>query len=283
MEQVYIGTTNYGRHYLSAPAAASWFRMVRDGCPTEGITDALRTQTEQEVLFRKHYTTNYAASAKHDRRVWNGQIWWRKPGFPSAATPGSPQARHQWGLSLDLNGATKAWVRANGHRYGWIRDVVRGEDWHMEYQGHRDYVLVSNPGHSTGNTPAVPELPPITPLEPLEEDEEMPIIFDAGEAGSYLYPGMLGLDAATITALTNLDPTPVPRVPITKERYLEWKAAASPKGVMIVSPKGTYLVSIPGFRDAWVPDPAEVDSLKAQGIPLLVVSQPVFEGLSRPS
>lgn len=178
MQQVYIGTTSYGRHWLDAPAAASWFRMVRDGCPPGGITDAGRTQAEQEALFRKHFTTNYAASAKHDRRVWNGQTWWRRPGFPSAATPGSPQARHQWGLSLDLNGATKAWVRANGHRYGWIKDVVRGEDWHMEYQQNRDTVLVSNPGAGVGNVPnvSVPGAP--APIEPKKDEDDEVIVYE---------------------------------------------------------------------------------------------------------
>lgn len=171
MEQVYIGTTNYGRHWLSRPAAEAWQRMVRDGCPPQGITDAGRTQAEQETLFRKHFTTNYAASARIDRRSWAGQTWYRayRPGtrtpWPSAATPGSPQARHQWGLSLDLNGTTKAWVRAHGRSYGWIKDVVSGEDWHMEYQASRDAVLVSNPGTSVGGSLPNPNLTPVTPIE----------------------------------------------------------------------------------------------------------------------
>lgn len=188
MEQVYIGTTNYGRHYLSAPAAAAWFRMVRDGCPTGGITDALRTRNEQITLFTKHFTTNYASSAKIDRRQWNGQVWYRayRPGtktpWPSAATPDTPQARHQWGLSLDLNGTTKAWVRAHGHRYGWIKDVVPGEDWHMEYQANRDAMLASNPGATTGGTlPSVnPDtLDPISPRRRARRKgvSSMPIIY----------------------------------------------------------------------------------------------------------
>lgn len=174
MDAVYIGTTNYGKHYLSAPAAASWFRMVRDGCPPGGITDALRTPAEQEAVFRKHYTTNYAASAKIDRRQWNGQFWYRayRPGtktpWPSAATPGSPQARHVAGLSLDLNGATKAWVRANGYRYGWIKDLVSGEDWHMEYQAWKDIVLVNNPGTSVGGNLPNPGVTPVTPIIPKD-------------------------------------------------------------------------------------------------------------------
>jgi hypothetical protein len=171
MEQVYIGTTNYGRHWLAAPAAASWQRMVRDGCPPEGITDAGRTEGEQIAVFLKYFTTDYATSAKFDRRVWQGQQYWRRPGKPSAATPNSPQARHQKGLSLDLNGATKAWVRANGHRYGWIKDLVPGEDWHMEYQASRDVVLINNPGNSTGGTLPNPGVNPITPITPKWEDD----------------------------------------------------------------------------------------------------------------
>ena len=167
MIQVHIGTTNYGKHWLDAPAAESWFRMVRDGCPPQGITDGGRTDAEQVAVFLKYFTTDYASSAKKDRRVWEGRAYWRRPGKPSAATPGSTQARHVSGRALDLNGSTKAWVRANGHRYGWIKDIVPGEDWHMEYQSHRDVVLVSNPGGSWGG--ALPSVD-TRPIAPIEED-----------------------------------------------------------------------------------------------------------------
>lgn len=163
-----IGTTSFGAHWLDAPAAASWFRMVRDGCPAAGITDAGRTQQEQIDVFLKYFTTNYATSARVDQRYWNGQNYWRRPGQPSAATPGSVQARHTFGRALDLNGATKAWVRAHGHHYGWIKDLVRGEDWHMEYQPQDDVEFASNPGGSTGN---VPNVPGIDPIDPIQEDD----------------------------------------------------------------------------------------------------------------
>lgn len=171
VSQVYIGTTNYGKHWLDAPAAASWLRMVRDGCPPSGITDAGRTHQEQVDVFLKYFTTDYASSAKHDPRTWQGRMYWRRPGKPSAATPGSSQARHVSGRALDLNGATKAWVRANGHRYGWIKDIVRGEDWHMEYQGARDVVLVSNPGAVTGKVPTSPDVSEIAPIAPTRPQE----------------------------------------------------------------------------------------------------------------
>lgn len=176
MEQVHIGTTNYGSHWLEPLAAASWARMVRDGCPAEGITDAGRTNAEQVTLFTKHFTTNYNASAKFDQRTWNGQKWWRayRPGtkkaWPSAATPGSTQARHTYGRALDLNGATRAWVRAHGHRYGWIKDIVSGEDWHMEYQPGRDVFLT---GAVSEVRPPVFDTPDITPPTNIEERDQL--------------------------------------------------------------------------------------------------------------
>lgn len=180
MDPVYIGTTSYGRHWLDRPAAESWARMVRDGCPAAGVTDAGRTHEEQIAVFLKYFTTNYATSAQFDQRYWNGQNYWRRQGQPSAATPGTVQARHTFGRALDLNDVTvptKAWVRANGHRYGWIKDLVRGEDWHMEYQPAGDVVAVSNPGTGIGTVPTVPNIPPLPapppPASRLEEDDDM--------------------------------------------------------------------------------------------------------------
>jgi hypothetical protein len=201
METVSIGTTPYGSHWLEAQAAASWFRMVRDGCPAYGVTDAGRTQQEQINVFLRYFTLDYAASAKFDPRSWNGKTYWRRPGMPSAATPGSYQARHTFGRALDLNTETKAWVRARGAKYGWIKDLVKNEDWHMEYQPQLDVVLVSNPGTSTGN-PDI-NIPGTTPIDPLEDElsaeaerqiKELHALFGAG--------GAIGMpEEATMTAL----------------------------------------------------------------------------------
>ena len=169
VDQVFIGTTSYGRHWLEPSAAASWQRMVRDGCPPGGITDAGRTDAEQIAVFLKYFTQDYASSAKHDRRTWQGRAYWRRPGKPSAATPGSVQARHTFGRALDLNGSTKTWVRANGHRYGWIKDLVPGEDWHMEYQPARDVAPVSNPG--IGVPGRIPSAPSLTPVAPIPQED----------------------------------------------------------------------------------------------------------------
>jgi hypothetical protein len=179
METVFINTTNYGRHWLEKLAADSWNRMVRDGCPPHGITDAGRTLQEQITVFLKYFTTDFASSAKFDPRGWNGRTYWRayQPGgrlpWPSAATPGSVFARHTFGRALDLNGATKSWVRANGHRYGWLKDLVRGEDWHMEYQPMRDVVLIGSVITVRPPVPTVPDLPDVGTLtpEPIPDPE----------------------------------------------------------------------------------------------------------------
>lgn len=120
-----------GSHWLDAPAAASYLRMVADGCPS-GITSAGRTNAEQVDIFLSRYTTNYAASSKKDRRVWQGRTYWRLAGVASAANPGT--SNHEDGRALDLPDAPEAWVRAHGAAYGWIADRVPGEPWHVEYR-----------------------------------------------------------------------------------------------------------------------------------------------------
>lgn len=127
-------TTIAPGHWLDTAPAASYARMRADGCPA-GITDAGRTNAEQIALFTDRYTTNYAASAKFDRRVWQGRTYWRKPGCDSAATPG--ESKHETGRALDLPAAAAAWVRAYGAPYGWIADLVPGEWWHFEFEDVR--------------------------------------------------------------------------------------------------------------------------------------------------
>lgn len=201
MDTVNIGTTDFGSHWLERYAAASWFRMVRDGCPAAGITDAGRTHQEQVEVFLRYFTTSYAASAKHDRRVWNGQTYWRRDGKPSAATPGSIQARHTYGRALDLNGATKAWVRAHGHRYGWIKDLVSGEDWHMEYQPGRDVLFVNNIIDVRPPLPGPLPIPTPSPLDPIFEED---IVASRAELQADIAAALAPI-AQRLTAIENAD------------------------------------------------------------------------------
>jgi hypothetical protein len=111
-----IGATVKGEWaWLDAPAAASYDRMLADGCPTGGITDAGRTNAEQWEMWRLYLAGKLKATA---------------------AYPGT--SKHETGRALDLTGAALAWVRAHGVDYGWIRDAVRNEPWHCEYMSAWD-------------------------------------------------------------------------------------------------------------------------------------------------
>lgn len=128
-------------HRLAAPAAASWLRMAEDGMPTSGVRSSLRTRDEQRALFLARYRparTPTEVGPYRDARKYLGVRYVRISGEGSVAVPGSPQANHEDGLALDLFGDTLAWVREHGHRYGWIKDLVSGEAWHLEYIETRD-------------------------------------------------------------------------------------------------------------------------------------------------
>ncbi|HWJ86225.1 MAG TPA: peptidoglycan-binding protein [Cellulomonas sp.] len=105
-----------GGHWLSTAAAASYQRMRAAGLPA-GITSAGRTHDEQQHLYELY-------------KAGKGAF---------ALRPGS--SKHELGLALDLpdeGGNPRAWVRANGRRFGWVKDVNPREDWHMEYVAAKD-------------------------------------------------------------------------------------------------------------------------------------------------
>lgn len=139
-----------GSFWLATTAAASYLRACAAGLPA-GISSAGRTNAQQHALFVQRFTTDYAASAKFDQRSYQGQTWWRRPGWTNAATPGSAASRHEQGLSLDLPAAgPREWMHAHGAAFGWIGNLVAGEPWHFEYQASRDAstgspTLVANP------------------------------------------------------------------------------------------------------------------------------------------
>lgn len=111
-----IGVKTSGRSaWLDAPAAESYKRMLRAGCPGGCITDAGRTYTEQAELWRQYLAGLLPATA---------------------APPGT--SKHESGRALDLAEPARSWVRAHGADYGWIKDRVRREPWHLEYQADRD-------------------------------------------------------------------------------------------------------------------------------------------------
>lgn len=123
-------------HWLNKPAALSWFRMVRDAngaVKSSEINDAGRTYEEQVRLFTSRYSQ---VNTGIDYRFWDGKPWWRKVGVASAATPGT--SNHETGNALDVTGGTRTWIRTYGAKYGWIKDRVANEPWHIEYIASRD-------------------------------------------------------------------------------------------------------------------------------------------------
>lgn len=117
--------------------------------------DAYRSLVRQVDLFQRHFTTNYAASAKTDRRTWNGQTWWRRPGYPSAATPGT--SNHGKGVTVDVRGLGGFGTTRHrqfsevAKKYGWSDDEGRriNEFWH--WNGHNAIAPAGNQNSTAGS------------------------------------------------------------------------------------------------------------------------------------
>lgn len=136
MRQVIIG----GRHWLAPDPAASYARMIRDGCPP-GITSAGRTHDEQRAIFLARYTPEprtHVVGPYRDVQWWNGTRYVRTHGPSSASAPGSARSLHERGDAIDVPEPARTWIRTHGTAYGWIHDTVPGEPWHMVYQPDRD-------------------------------------------------------------------------------------------------------------------------------------------------
>lgn len=143
-----IGVKTNGRSaWLDAPAANSYRRMLADGCPTGGITDAGRTRTEQQHMYDLYLAGKLKATA---------------------AVPGT--SKHETGRALDLSGAALAWVRAHGREYGWLADQVRNERWHVEYHPAWDK-HADKPAPAPKPAPTLKPAPPVIPTEALSMDE----------------------------------------------------------------------------------------------------------------
>lgn len=129
-------------HWLDAPAARSYDRMLAAGMPAGGITEAGRTRARQEYLWSEYLAGRLIATA---------------------ARPGT--SRHERGAALDMvtSSPAHAWLIAHGARHGWTRPLLHAakpEPWHWEYAPTWDR-------HLTDDTAPVP------PLTPTLEDDTM--------------------------------------------------------------------------------------------------------------
>jgi len=125
-------------HWLAPAPAASYARMIRDGCPP-GITSAGRTTAEQRSIFLARYRPQATGSGPYgDVVTWQGVRYVRVSGPSPASPPGSVWSLHERGDAIDVPEPARAWIRTHGAPYGWVRDTVPGEPWHMVYQPDRD-------------------------------------------------------------------------------------------------------------------------------------------------
>jgi len=128
-----------GGFQLEHATALDYFRAIAAGMPPGGINAAYRSDADQAALFRENYTANYFASAKFDRRRWNGVYYWRRTGYTvSVAVPGT--SNHGTGTALDLAAPQQTWMRANGATFGfvnpaWAKNSSTFEPWHWEHSG----------------------------------------------------------------------------------------------------------------------------------------------------
>jgi hypothetical protein len=155
------------------------------------ITDAYRTFDEQVDVFRRYYTTTYQPG--RPTRVWGGVVYWQRPGYPSAAVPGT--SNHGWARALDLGSGVNdsltsdehLWMRRNGSTYGWehpawAHDHVSSngtdEPWHFEASG-----VVTTVAAETATPRPIPTAPtpptppaPLTPTATSQEDDMKDIL-----------------------------------------------------------------------------------------------------------
>lgn len=101
--------------WLAPVSAAAYRAMVRDGMPTGCVSDAGRTYAEQAQMYADYLAGRLPATA---------------------ARPGT--SKHERGNALDLREPARSWAREHGHRYGWIKDRVANEPWHLEHNGTTD-------------------------------------------------------------------------------------------------------------------------------------------------
>lgn len=129
------------KHGLHYPAALAYLRALAAGCPP-GITSARRSHALQRELFHERYVPEDDPMERGpygDVRFYKDVRYVRVSSKGSVAVPGSQWSRHETGLSLDLpSGGPREWMRANGHKFGFIKDLVPGEPWHFEYNETRD-------------------------------------------------------------------------------------------------------------------------------------------------
>ena len=132
-------------HQLVAAPAASYLRMLTDGCPP-GITSSTRTVALQLAYFTHQGEPGWPAQADSPARSKH------------VYRPGDTD---EGGRALDLPRGPAAWVRAHPE-HGW-RFTIASEWWHTEY-----FTLLDLHRNAPPATLPAPPAPPAA--DPWEDD-----------------------------------------------------------------------------------------------------------------
>lgn len=137
--------------YLEVLAASQWLKLVRYTEKTYGWTPTLspgvtayRSLENQIKVLKMYYDNTYRSGmtlANGGLRLWDGKVWYRKPGAATAATPGT--SNHGWGKAVDVSGlgnfgSTKYdqfKEAANRHGFTNTEGSKINEPWHWVYDG----------------------------------------------------------------------------------------------------------------------------------------------------
>ena len=135
---------------LEQHAATAW-NCLQLAAYFNGLTlnqvGAYRSYSQQLALFNDRYSTKDTGRVPQVTRIWQGKVYYLKPGKAPCATPGNSD--HGWGLAIDAancyeGSALLNWLLGDGFmtcealKYGFTWAVADSknpnfEPWHLQY------------------------------------------------------------------------------------------------------------------------------------------------------
>lgn len=135
---------------LEQHAATAW-NCLQLAAYFNGLTlnqvGAYRSYSQQLALFNDRYSTTDMGRVPQVTRIWQGKVYYLKPGKAPCATPGNSD--HGWGLAIDAancyeGSALLNWLLGDGFmtcealKYGFTWAVADSknpnfEPWHLQY------------------------------------------------------------------------------------------------------------------------------------------------------
>lgn len=128
------------------------------------ISSGARTYEEQVRIFTtNHQLTPILNNGRYITRKWQGKTWYLKPGYATAAVPGTsnhedpPGRAADFGAGVQTRGSVEHnWMLNNAGAYGWTwtgKNFVTVEPWHWE----KTFSWAGTGGGSTPTTPTEAE------------------------------------------------------------------------------------------------------------------------------